>query len=112
MACGSDGAERAGLDLASQLAERAGGEGGRAGASLAAAWFPAAARLMLDGMDTEKNTLAIIVGSVRDGRFGPTVASWVADRAREWSARPEHQAGADRELPPRQSRILRGRAWR
>ena len=26
--------------------------------------------------------LAIIIGSVRDGRFGPTVASWVADQAR------------------------------
>jgi NAD(P)H-dependent FMN reductase len=40
---------------------------------------------MLDGMDTdEKTKLVIIVGSVRDGRFGPTVASWVADRAREY----------------------------
>ena len=27
--------------------------------------------------------LAIIIGSVREGRFGPVVASWVADRARE-----------------------------
>ena len=35
-------------------------------------------------MDTdEKSKLAIVVGSVRDGRFGPTVASWVASRARE-----------------------------
>jgi NAD(P)H-dependent FMN reductase len=63
---------------------RAGCDGGPAGASLAAAWFPAAGPLMLDGMDTnEKNKLVIIVGSVREGRFGPTVASWVADRARE-----------------------------
>jgi NAD(P)H-dependent FMN reductase len=39
---------------------------------------------MLEGMDTdEKNRLVIIVGSVREGRFGPTVASWVAGRARE-----------------------------
>jgi NAD(P)H-dependent FMN reductase len=26
--------------------------------------------------------LAIVIGSVREGRFGPTVASWVADQAR------------------------------
>jgi NAD(P)H-dependent FMN reductase len=39
---------------------------------------------MLDVMDTEeKSRLVIIVGSVREGRFGPVVASWVADRARE-----------------------------
>jgi len=39
---------------------------------------------MLDGMDTdEKSRLVIVVGSVREGRFGPTVASWVAGRARE-----------------------------
>ena len=31
----------------------------------------------------EKSKLVILVGSVRQGRFGPTVASWVADRARE-----------------------------
>ncbi|MEV6897258.1 NAD(P)H-dependent oxidoreductase [Amycolatopsis sp. NPDC051372] len=29
------------------------------------------------------NKLVIIVGSVRDGRFGPTVTSWVAEQARE-----------------------------
>jgi NAD(P)H-dependent FMN reductase len=35
-------------------------------------------------MDTvQTSRLAIIVGSVREGRFGPTVASWLADRARE-----------------------------
>jgi NAD(P)H-dependent FMN reductase len=27
--------------------------------------------------------LVIIIGSVREGRFGPVLASWVADRARE-----------------------------
>ncbi|WP_191892454.1 NADPH-dependent FMN reductase, partial [Streptomyces griseoaurantiacus] len=27
--------------------------------------------------------LAVIIGSVRDGRFGPTVANWVADQAGE-----------------------------
>ena len=34
----------------------------------------------------EKSKLVILVGSVRQGRFGPTVASWVADRAREHGA--------------------------
>ncbi|MGI5227647.1 NADPH-dependent FMN reductase [Actinoallomurus sp. CA-142502] len=31
---------------------------------------------------SEKHTLVIIVGSVREGRFGPVVASWVAEQAR------------------------------
>ena len=31
----------------------------------------------------ENSKLVIIIGSVREGRFGPVVASWVADRARE-----------------------------
>ncbi|HEX5087366.1 MAG TPA: NAD(P)H-dependent oxidoreductase [Nocardioides sp.] len=31
----------------------------------------------------EKSKLVIIIGSVRAGRFGPTVATWVADRAGE-----------------------------
>ena len=31
----------------------------------------------------ENSKLVIIVGSVRDGRFGPVVASWVAEQARE-----------------------------
>ncbi|WP_203707689.1 NADPH-dependent FMN reductase [Asanoa iriomotensis] len=30
---------------------------------------------------SEKRTLAIIVGSVREGRFGPVVASWIAEQA-------------------------------
>ncbi|WP_204073623.1 NADPH-dependent FMN reductase [Planotetraspora phitsanulokensis] len=30
----------------------------------------------------DKHNLAIIVGSVREGRFGPVVSSWVADQAR------------------------------
>ena len=33
-----------------------------------------------------KQKLLIIVGSVRDGRFGPVVASWVADQARAHGA--------------------------
>lgn len=32
---------------------------------------------------TDNTKLMIIVGSVREGRFGPVVASWVAERARE-----------------------------
>jgi NAD(P)H-dependent FMN reductase len=31
----------------------------------------------------DRSRLVIIVGSVREGRFGPTAASWVADRARD-----------------------------
>ncbi|MBV1856547.1 NADPH-dependent FMN reductase [Catellatospora tritici] len=33
--------------------------------------------------NTIKQRLAIIVGSVREGRFGPTIASWVAEQARQ-----------------------------
>lgn len=33
--------------------------------------------------NTKKHKLVIVVGSVREGRFGPTVADWVAERARE-----------------------------
>lgn len=32
---------------------------------------------------SESSRLLIVIGSVREGRFGPVVASWVADRARE-----------------------------
>lgn len=31
----------------------------------------------------EKHKLVIVIGSVREGRFGPVVASWVAEQARE-----------------------------
>jgi NAD(P)H-dependent FMN reductase len=31
----------------------------------------------------EKQHLVVVVGSVREGRFGPVVAGWFADRARE-----------------------------
>ena len=34
----------------------------------------------------ETSRLVIIIGSVRDGRFGPVVAGWVAARAREHGA--------------------------
>ncbi|MFJ9417267.1 NADPH-dependent FMN reductase [Streptomyces sp. NPDC101227] len=32
-------------------------------------------------MDNNKHKLVVIVGSVREGRFGPVVASWVAEQA-------------------------------
>jgi NAD(P)H-dependent FMN reductase len=31
---------------------------------------------------SEKHTLAVVVGSVREGRFGPVIASWFAEQAR------------------------------
>jgi NAD(P)H-dependent FMN reductase len=34
----------------------------------------------------DKHKLVIIIGSVREGRFGPTVASWVADQSRTHGA--------------------------
>jgi NAD(P)H-dependent FMN reductase len=37
---------------------------------------------MVCGM-SDQSKLVIIIGSVREGRFGPVVAAWVADRARE-----------------------------
>jgi NAD(P)H-dependent FMN reductase len=37
---------------------------------------------IVDGMEnTRKHKLAVIIGSVREGRFGPTVASWIAEQA-------------------------------
>lgn len=53
------------------------------GASLTAVWLLAVGPAIVERMDTDQIKLVIIVGSVREGRFGPTVASWVADRARE-----------------------------
>lgn len=35
---------------------------------------------------SEISRLLILIGSVREGRFGPVAASWVADRAREQGA--------------------------
>ncbi|WP_151773707.1 NADPH-dependent FMN reductase [Streptomyces abyssomicinicus] len=32
--------------------------------------------------NTQKHKLVVVVGSVREGRFGPVVASWVAEQAR------------------------------
>lgn len=59
--------------------------GGPGRASLSSACFRAADPRIVVGMNQigRKSRLVIIVGSVREGRFGPTVASWVAERARE-----------------------------
>ncbi len=59
------------------------GQPGPAGASLSAVWLRArrARRVMVMENET-KHRLAVIVGSVREGRFGPVVASWVAEQAR------------------------------
>ena len=54
-------------------------------ASLRPVWLPPAERRIVAGMN-EKSRLAVIVGSVREGRFGPVIASWVAERAREHGA--------------------------
>ncbi|WP_027941337.1 NADPH-dependent FMN reductase [Amycolatopsis taiwanensis] len=35
---------------------------------------------------SEKHKLVIVIGSVREGRFGPVIASWVAEQAREHGA--------------------------
>ncbi|MBA2776198.1 MAG: NAD(P)H-dependent oxidoreductase, partial [Chloroflexia bacterium] len=34
-------------------------------------------------MITARMKLAIVIGSVRQGRFGPTVANWFASQARQ-----------------------------
>lgn len=54
------------------------------GASLSTVWLASARCVIVVGMDNNeqsKHKLVIIVGSVRDGRFGPAVASWVAEQA-------------------------------
>ena len=60
-------------------------QGGPAGASLARALLRRAGREKVVRM-SEISRLLILIGSVRDGRFGPVVASWVAGRAREHGA--------------------------
>lgn len=49
-------------------------------ASLNTVWLRPARGSSMVGMEN-KHKLVIILGSVREGRFGPTVASWVADQA-------------------------------
>jgi len=60
-------------------------EGGPDRASLDPASLPAATRGTVSGMSfndtSNRSRLAIVIGSVRDGRFGPIVASWVRDQA-------------------------------
>ncbi|MFI5927569.1 NADPH-dependent FMN reductase [Micromonospora sp. NPDC051543] len=49
------------------------------GASLHPVWLLARKRQIVDGM-SDKSRLVVIVGSIREGRFGPVVASWVTDQ--------------------------------
>jgi NAD(P)H-dependent FMN reductase len=62
-----------------RAAERA--QGGPVGASLGPVWLPDRERQIVDGM-SDKSKLVIIIGSVREGRFGPVAAAWTADQAR------------------------------
>jgi NAD(P)H-dependent FMN reductase len=39
-----------------------------------------------DGTTHGTTRLVVLIGSVREGRFGPVVASWIADRARDHGA--------------------------
>jgi NAD(P)H-dependent FMN reductase len=49
----------------------------------------------------DKHKLVIIIGSVREGRFGPTVASWVADQSRTHGAFDVEVVDlAEAEVPP------------
>jgi len=52
------------------------------GASLYSVWLCASRQWIVVRM-SEKHRLAIIIGSVREGRFGPVVAAWTAEQARE-----------------------------
>ncbi len=44
-------------------------------------WLPDPGPRTVDGMNN-KSRLVVLIGSVREGRFGPVVAAWIADRAR------------------------------
>jgi NAD(P)H-dependent FMN reductase len=60
------------------------GEGGPTGASLRSASLPPAPRAIVARMSENPTIpirLAVVIGSVREGRFGPTVAAWVAGEA-------------------------------
>jgi NAD(P)H-dependent FMN reductase len=56
-------------------------QGGPAGASLQPVWQARREHRIVDAM-SDNDKLVIIVGSVREGRFGPVVAAWVAQQAR------------------------------
>lgn len=50
--------------------------------------------------------LAIVIGSTREGRFGPTVATWLVDQAREFGEFDVDVADlADTDLPHRMARF-------
>ena len=72
--------------------------------SLRTVWLPFQRQWTVEHMnETEKkHKLAIIVGSVREGRFGPVVASWVAEQARVPGRRPRRRSYAHKH-PLRQS---------
>ncbi len=53
----------------------------------------------------ETSKLVVVIGSVREGRFGPVVAEWVADRARDHGAFEVDVVDlADSEIPSRSPR--------
>jgi NAD(P)H-dependent FMN reductase len=54
---------------------------GPVGASLHPVWLASREGQIVDGM-SDKSSLVVIIGSVREGRFGPVVAAWVADQVR------------------------------
>lgn len=64
---------------------------------------------------SENSKLVIVIGSVRAGRFGPTVASWVAERAHEFGGFDVDVVDlADAEIPlglPADSPKLAGDAY-
>jgi NAD(P)H-dependent FMN reductase len=59
-------------------------QGGPVGATLRPTWLPLSQQWTVEHMSEKqkKHKLVIIVGSVREGRFGPVAASWVAEQAR------------------------------
>ncbi len=59
--------------------ESTSGQRGPAGASLGTVWLVARRCPIVVGMENRPH-LVIIVGSVREGRFGSAVASWVAEQ--------------------------------
>jgi NAD(P)H-dependent FMN reductase len=63
----------------------------------------------------EASRLVILIGSVREGRFGPVVAAWVAERARDHGGFEVDVADlADFEIPlalPAESPKLAGNAY-
>jgi NAD(P)H-dependent FMN reductase len=56
-------------------------QGGPAGATLEPVWLPRWERQIVYDM-SDKSRLVVIIGSVREGRFGPVVADWVVHQIR------------------------------